>query len=231
MPAPALPDILYEDTCLLAVNKPSGLLVHRGMARDGTTLIDLVRAYLCTEVAYPLHRIDRQTSGVVVFSKNGAVAKQLQAQLAGGGMAKRYIALVRGTPPDSGEIDHPVQRSEDGPKVPAKTVFCRLETRDTLPRTTSLVEAFPITGRFHQIRRHLKHLGHPVIGDANYGRGDINRAMAANYGLRRMALHARSLSFLHPETGEPLVICAPLSDDLLQPLISMGFSRLEYPPA
>jgi tRNA pseudouridine65 synthase len=140
------------------------------------------------------------------------VAAALSAELAEHDTEKRYLALVRGVPPEEGVVDHPVPRSEDGERVPAVTWYRTLASSKVA--RCSLVEARPRTGRFHQIRRHLKHLGHPLIGDVNYGSGALNREYRATWGLHRLALHAFSIAFDHPITGERLTISAPMPDDL-----------------
>jgi tRNA pseudouridine65 synthase len=208
---------------LLAVDKPSGLLVHRGWGRDATTLVDQVRETLGVEVVHPLHRLDRQTSGVVLFALNADVARSMRDAFESSAVEKRYLALVRGVAPESGRVDHPIPRREGGPRVPAVTDFRRVGQAPTEPRHVSLVEALPRTGRLHQVRRHLKHVDHHVIGDANYGKGAINRALAERYGLRRMALHASALTLPHPGKGELLTVAAPLPADLGEPLGRMGF--------
>jgi tRNA pseudouridine65 synthase len=215
-------EILYQDDVLLAVNKSSGLLLHRGWGRDATALVDLVRAALGVSVVHPLHRLDRQTSGVVLFAANAEIAAEMSRAFEDGSVEKRYLALVRGVAPEDGRIDHPLPRREDGPRVPALTEFRRVAQAPTQPRHVSLLEATPRTGRLHQVRRHLKHIDHPVIGDANYGKGAINRAMAERYGLRRMALHAQALVFRHPVSGRDTIVRAPLPGDLRAPLTRMG---------
>jgi tRNA pseudouridine65 synthase len=216
-------EILYQDDVLLAANKPSGLLVHRGWGRDATVLVDLVRDALGASVVHPLHRLDRQTSGVVLFAFSAEIAARMGRAFENGTVEKRYLALVRGVAPDEGRIDHPLPRRENGPRVPALTEFRRVAEAPTQPRHCSLVEALPRTGRLHQVRRHLKHVDHPVIGDANYGKGAINRAMAARYDLHRLALHALSLTFRHPLSGRDITVRAPVSPDLWTPLARMGF--------
>lgn len=218
-------DVLYRDAVLLAVNKASGLLVHRGWGRDTTVLVDLVREALQVEVAHPLHRLDRQTSGVVLFALSAEIAAKMSSAFENGRVEKRYLALVRGVAPDEGRIDHPIPRRENGPRVPALTEFRRVAEAPTRPRHVSLVEALPRTGRLHQVRRHLKHIDHPVIGDANYGKGAVNRALAERYGLGRMALHATSLSFRHPVSGDDITVRAPLPPDLRTPLARMGLDE------
>lgn len=219
------PAILFRDDYILAVDKPSGMLVHRGWGRDDIVLVDLVKEILDTRTVYPIHRIDRGTSGVVLFALSSDIAAQLQSSLQSGRIDKQYLALVRGVAPDSGVIDHPIPRRESGPRVHAQTMFRRLACAQTEPRHVSLVAAKPITGRLHQVRRHLKHLSHPIIGDANYGKGQLNREMAERYELRRLALHSQRLCFAHPITRATVDIRSPLPSDLTEPLVRMGFDR------
>ena len=145
----------------------------------------------------------------------------MQERFAAGEVEKRYLALVRGIPPEEGVIDHPVPRAPGGPRVPAVTRFRRLATFERY----ALVEARPSTGRWHQIRRHFKHLSHPLIGDVRYGKGEHNRLFRERFGLHRLALHALELAFEHPHTGERLRIVAPVPEDLAGPLRAMGMER------
>lgn len=223
-------EVLYRDELLLALCKPSGMLVHRGWAKDGKPLVALARAMTGLSTVHPMHRLDRGTSGVVLLALDRETARALAGQLDRREIEKRYLALVRGRPQERGTIDHPIPRRTDGPRVEAVTTFRRIATVETEPRHLSLVDARPKTGRLHQVRRHLKHIDHPVIGDANYGKGPLNRAVRARYGLSRLALHAASLSFDHPATSERLTIVAPLPDDLAGPLREMGFSRAALVP-
>jgi tRNA pseudouridine65 synthase len=209
--------ILHRDDDLVIVSKPSGMLVHRGMDRDRVVAMTAVRDEL-GKLVFPVHRLDRGTSGALVFALSSAMAAALQKQFEEGAVSKRYLALVRGVPPDEGVIDHPVPRSEDGPRISAVTRYRRLYTFDRF----SLVEARPQTGRFHQIRRHLKHLGHPVLGDVNYGRGELNRLFRERYGLFRLALHAIALALDHPRTGERIAVRAAVPEDLAEPMRKMG---------
>lgn len=212
--------VAYEDEALLVVDKPSGLLVHRGIGRAEEVLVDLVRAYTA-QAARPVHRLDRGTSGLVMFAKSAEVAAQLQAAFQAEQVTKVYLALVRGVCPAAGVIDHPVPRDEGGERVDAVTRFERVEVFETEPRHLSLVRAWPETGRFHQIRRHLKHIDHPLIGDANYGKGALNRAIRDAYGLDRLALHAERLTFAHPSSGELVELTAPLPPCFAEPLERM----------
>jgi tRNA pseudouridine65 synthase len=215
-PAAALP-VLYRDAHLLAAGKPTGLAVHRGAARDRTFALQLVRDQAGRRV-HAVHRLDRATSGVLLFALDPETARRMQERFAAGAVEKRYLALVRGIPPEEGVIDHPIPSDLDGPRVAAVTAFRRLATFERY----ALVEARPRTGRRHQIRRHFKHISHPLIGDVRYGKGEHNRLFRERFGLHRLALHALELAFEHPETGEALRIAAPVPEDLAGPLRAMG---------
>lgn len=214
-------DILYRDEHLVAVGKPSGVPVHPGVPGSGPAILGKVRDRVGQHV-FPVHRLDRATSGVLVFGLDGAIAGILNGMLAEGRAEKRYLALTRGVPPLEGIVDNPIPRSEDGPRVPAKTSFSRRWVHGRY----SLVEARPRSGRRHQVRRHLKHIGHPLIGDVRYGKGPHNRFFRAQYGLQRLALHALELAFEHPRTGVVLRLTAPVPEDLLVPLLRLG---IPYP--
>ena len=167
---------------------------------------------------HPVHRLDRATSGVLVMALSPDAARALSAAWEAG-VRKRYVALVRGLAPEEGVVDHPVPRTEGGPRVPAVTWFRRLAA---LEGPYSVVEAEPRTGRLHQIRRHMKHLSHPLIGDVNYGKGEHNRLFRERWGLRRLALHASAMVFPHPRTGAEVFVVAPPPDDLAGPLERLG---------
>ncbi len=213
------PQVLHRDEHLVVINKPSGVAVHRGWAQDRVVAMTLVRDLVGRHV-HPVHRIDRGASGALLFALDADMAARLGEQFQEGGVEKRYLALVRGVPPEHGVIDHPIPRVEDGPRVLAVTEFRRLHVFHRY----ALVEAVPRTGRLHQIRRHLKHLSHPLIGDVKYGKGEHNRLFRESYGLHRLALHAAVLAFVHPITGERLRIEAPLTEDLRGPLERIGWS-------
>ena len=204
-------ELLYVDEHLVVADKPSGLLVHRGWDNDDDVAMFRVRDRIGQHV-HPIHRLDRGTSGALLFARSKEAAAALCKAFEEGRVEKTYFALVRGEPPAEGVIDHAIPKSEDGPRVPARTRY-RLMRRSSVDRC-SLVEAKPETGRLHQVRRHLRHLGHPLVGDVTYGSGAINRHYRATYSLHRLALHARSLSFDHPETGERLRVLAPVPPDL-----------------
>ncbi|HYP75176.1 MAG TPA: pseudouridine synthase [Polyangiaceae bacterium] len=197
--------ILYQDDSCAVVDKPSGMIVHRGWANDERDLLRVTRDALSRYV-YPLHRLDRGTSGTVLFALNEDAARTLNRSLADGSLEKRYLALTRGHPPEHGVIDHPVPRAPGEERVPALTEYWRLGVFERY----ALVLVAPKTGRLHQIRRHLKHLSCPLIGDVRYGKGEHNRLFREQYGLNRLALHAAALRFKHPETGQRMTVRAPL---------------------
>ena len=210
--------ILYRDDVLVAVCKPSGLAVHRGWARDPTYALNEVRDILGQWV-YPVHRLDRATSGVLVFALDPDTARRVQTQFTTGRVEKRYLALVRGIPSESGVIDHPVKRTLRGKeRAPAVTQYRRLGTFERF----ALVEAVPRTGRLHQIRRHFKHLSHPLIGDVRYGKGELNRHFRERFDLHRLALHALEIRLEHPGDGTALRWVAQVPQDLAKPLAAMG---------
>lgn len=198
----------------MVVNKPSGLAVHRGWDREPVNAMTLTRD-LVGQYVHPIHRLDRGTSGCLLFALDRAKIPDLQAALTGA--RKRYVALVRGITPEHGHIDHPVPDGR-GRRVDAVTDFVRLATFERY----SLVCALPRTGRLHQIRRHLKHLSHPLIGDVRYGKGEHNRIFRERFALHRLALHAVRLEFTHPSTEARVDVVAPFPSDLTGPFAAMG---------
>ena len=217
-------DLLFVDAHVVVANKPSKLLVHRGWADDDDVAMFRVRDAVGEHV-HPVHRLDRGTSGALLFARNKEAAAALCRAFEAGLIEKRYLALVRGLlAVDSGVIDYAIPRGEDGsPRVPAVTRF-RCVARSSVDRC-SLVEAMPETGRLHQIRKHLRHIDHPLVGDVKHGSGEINRRYRELYALHRLALHAWFLSFLHPVTGARITVTAPMPDDLGSALDALGLPR------
>lgn len=211
--------LLYVDDHVVVADKPSGLLVHRGWADDDDVAMFRVRDALGGAHVHPLHRLDRGTSGALLFARTKDAATTLSRSFEEGRVEKTYLALVRGEPPAEGTIDYAIPKSEDGPRVSAVTDY-RLVRRSPVDRC-SLVEARPRTGRLHQIRRHLRHINHPLVGDVAHGSGVVNRHYRATYGLFRLALHASRLAFEHPVTGAQIVVDAPLPSDLAEPLAKL----------
>jgi tRNA pseudouridine65 synthase len=212
-------EILYRDDDLVAVNKPAGMLVHKGWARDGRPALQVLRDQIGRHV-YPVHRLDRGTSGVLLFALSGDAARLVQAQLKAHQVEKRYLALCRGHDPALVRVDHPLAKDEekDSERRPAVTDFRLLGRFERY----GLFEARPRTGRLHQIRRHLKHASHPIIGDARYGKGEHNRIFRERFGFHRLALHASDLELLQPRTREPLHLHAPLPPELARLLQQLG---------
>ena len=216
--------LIYQDEHLVAIDKPPGLLVHRTQlaAHEDAAALQLLRNQLGRPV-WPVHRLDRGTSGVLLFALSPGVASALGAMFEQGQMTKRYVALARGWPvAEEGLIDHPLARdpempSAGQPMLAAQTrwrVLERIEwplASDPRFATTrvALLEAVPLQGRRHQIRRHLKHIAHPILGDATHGKGPLNRAVAAYLGVTRLWLHARLLALTHPVSGAALVLEVP----------------------
>jgi tRNA pseudouridine65 synthase len=213
-------DLLYEDEHLLAVNKPAGLAVHRSsfVGPADEFLIDLLRAQVGGHV-HLAHRLDRATSGVLLIARSSEVAAALGEQFMGRDVHKQYLAVVRGWPdPPEDLIDYPLPGARDtGPRREARTRYRQLATVEVpialgrYPQQRyALLQVEPETGRFRQIRKHMAHIHHPVIGDSQHGRGDHNRLYKQHFGCHRMLLHAQRLQLRHPVSGEPLRIDAPL---------------------
>lgn len=197
--------ILHRDERCVAVDKPSGVATHRGWAEDDDALLQQVRDAVGVYV-YPIHRLDRGASGVALFALDRDAARAFSD--AWPAADKRYLAITRGHPPEHLVIDHPIPRAPGEERVPAVT---EIWLRDTFGRY-ALVEARPHTGRLHQIRRHLKHISCPLIGDVRYGKGEHNRIFREQFALHRLALHCTSLRVPHPAGGELAVTCALPSD-------------------
>lgn len=223
------PILLYEDDRFVAVHKPPGLLVHRSrLADDERFLLQMVRDLLGRRV-YPVHRLDRATSGVILFGLDTEAAQRLHSSFEDQGVEKRYHSVVRGWIEQPGRVDHPLDDPESGKaRRPAETLYRPLgktEIAEPVGRYASarysLVEAQPLTGRRHQIRRHLKHIGHPIVGDTTYGKGCHNRLFRDRFGSWRLCLRAVSLSFTHPFAGHRITIEAasePGWDGLMEAL-------------
>jgi 23S rRNA pseudouridine955/2504/2580 synthase len=220
---PPLP-VLFEDEALLAVDKPPGLAVHGGSGIS-FGVIERLRAER-PEAAFLelVHRLDRDTSGVLLLAKKRAALVALHAQLRDGGVDKRYLVLARGKWRDekravrlslhkfaTADGERRVRVEAEGQE--SLTIFRRRQTWPDHDPPLALLEAELKTGRTHQIRVHLAHLGFPIAGDDKYGDFAWNRALAKN-GLKRLFLHAWKLALLHPVTGRPLELQSELAGDL-----------------
>lgn len=200
---------------MVAVSKPSGLLVHRSReASDRVFLLQLLRDFLGTLV-YPVHRLDRATSGVMVFALSPDDATRVQARLEQDA-AKEYLALARGETPEVFASTRELT-NDAGVKQPARTDFERIATFFNC----SLLRARIHSGRRHQIRRHLAHLAHQVIGDTSYGKGRINRSLRENFGLPRLFLHSHRLTMRHPRNDGWMQFHDPLPSDLREFLLRL----------
>lgn len=219
-------EILHRDRHSIAVNKPAGMLVHRSWLSNGETVFAMqtLRDQIGQHV-YPVHRLDRPTSGVLLFALSPEAARTLTQQFEQKTVRKTYWAVVRGHLPDSGRIDYALKYQPD--QIAEKRTEATLQNavtdyrclgRTELPFQSALryptsryswAELTPHTGRKHQLRRHMKHIFHPIVGDTNHGDLRQNHAAAAHLGTHRLMLHARFLSFQSLEHGGMVEITAP----------------------
>lgn len=235
-------DILYQDEYVVAINKPSGLLVHRSWLDTHATefAVQKLRDQIGQHV-YPVHRLDRPTSGVLLFVLDKDSARHLMQQFVEHTTDKRYVAVVRGHL-DEGLLDYPLKfqydkiadKKADKTKPPQEAVTqyrCLAQTE--LPIAVgpyeasrySLMELIPKTGRKHQLRRHMKHLRHPIVGDTSHGDGKHNTMFRENFDIHRLLLHAAYLSFTHPKTEQKIEVHAPINGDFLRVLSQINLSE------
>ncbi|MCR9202453.1 MAG: pseudouridine synthase [Planctomycetaceae bacterium] len=232
MNSPPSIELLYQDEHLLAVAKPSGLFVHRSEKDRSQRVAALQLARdLAGQDVYTIHRLDRATSGVLLFGMTSAAATAMSGQFARREVTKHYLALVRGHCPETGVMDTPLV-SARGRGLPSEHPFA--EPQEAITRFTrrsafaipiagqpfpttrcSLVDVWPGTGRFHQIRRHFNYASHPVIGDSSHGDSRQNRLFRERLGVSRLMLAAIGLAFSHPVTEKKIQIhCSPAADFL-----------------
>lgn len=236
-------DILYQDEFIVVIDKPSGLLVHRSEIDRHETLfaIQLTRDTIGQHV-YPIHRLDRPTSGVLIFALSSEVARLLSEQMQNHQINKRYQSIVRGYCPEQLIINYPLReildKKSDKHRQPQKepqealTELHRLATAEMpypsgkyLSSRYSLVELSPITGRKHQLRRHMAHIRHPIIGDTTHGDGKQNKSAFAHLQLDRLALIAKSVSFIHPYTSQQMTVTAHLDKKLKSAYRLLGWQH------
>jgi len=223
-------EILYQDSVIVIINKPSGLLVHKSSIDRHETVfaLQLLRDQI-GEYVHAVHRLDKPTSGVLVFALDSVVAAQLSRMFREGHVRKQYLAIVRGYTEIEGLIDHPLKQMLDTkaqkragitqePKE-AQTAYRRIATVELpypvdryLTARYSLVELFPKTGRKHQLRRHMKHIHHHLVGDTKHGRGEHNQLFREKFDCHRLLLHAQRIAFIHPVTKEWIEREAPLGN-------------------
>lgn len=237
--------ILYQDDHLIAIEKPTNLLVHKTELDKHETrfAVQLLRDQIGKRV-YPVHRLDKGTSGVLLFALDKESARQAGWAFEQQQVDKSYLAIVRGYPEPTGQIDHPLTRRiadlewlgkkvDPAPQL-ASTGYERLGTVE-LPFASSrypcsrfaLMALYPQTGRRHQLRRHMKHISHPIIGDATYGKGEINRQFAQHIGHTRLWLACVSMQLQHPVTGDVLRLQSPLAEEFHHVLEQLGW-QAEY---
>jgi len=230
-------DILYQDEHLVAVNKPSGLLVHRSMIDKHETrfALQLVRNQIGQRV-YPVHRLDKPTSGVLLFALDSETASLLSKQFSTDGVQKRYLAVVRGYSAEHELIDYPLKQEldkmsdsladPDKQAQAAVTEYHRLATVELPfpvgPYATarySLLQLIPKTGRKHQLRRHMKHIFHPIVGDTTHGDGRHNQFFRQQFDCQRLMLAAAAMRFIHPHTAAKVELRAEL-DEIFEKIIA-----------
>jgi len=227
-------EILYQDEHLVAINKPSGLLVHKSPIDKCETRFALqeVRNQV-GEYVYPIHRLDKPTSGVLLFALSKEVARILSEAFRSNEVKKEYVAIVRGYTDEEGTIDHSLKQMLDTKEdkrlgitkeeQEAQTDYKRLGTVE-LPYAVSrypvarysLIKLMPQTGRKHQLRRHMKHIHHHMIGDTKHGRGEHNKLFREKFDMHRLLLHAYKTTFEHPVTKKTIVIVAPFDEVFLK---------------
>lgn len=233
--------IIHRDEHLIAVHKPSGLLVHRTFLDRHETrfAVQILRDQIGQHV-HPVHRLDRGTSGVLLFALDKDVCREAAAQFEKQQVEKTYLAVVRGHPDECGIIDHPLTHQFDDYEFRAAnataaaqeaiTRYRRLAVAE-LPHAVdryptsryALVELMPQTGRRHQIRRHLKHIAHPIVGDATYGKGRHNRLFQDLFNCHRLLLACLEMRLNHPVSGLALTLRAPLADDFASVIGQLGW--------
>jgi tRNA pseudouridine65 synthase len=234
--------LLHRDDRIALFNKPAGLLVHRSWIDPLETrfALQMARDQLGQRV-YPVHRLDKPTSGVLLFALSPEDATHLTAAFIGGQVRKTYLGVCRGITPAEGVIDHPLleeqdridpHRREGKDHQDAVTTYRRLGSVELPFRVGryptsrySLVEAQPLTGRRHQIRRHFKHIFHPLVGDVNYGEGRHNRFFRDEFSCHRLLLHAAELTVPHPASGRELTVTAPLDGTFSDLLHRLGWEE------
>lgn len=229
-------EILYQDEYLVAINKPSGLLVHKSFyARDAKVYaVQELRNQIGGQHVYPIHRLDRKTSGVLIFALDKEVLKAMNEYFASREVEKKYLAILRGWAPKELTIDYDLT-NDDGVKQNAITYFHLLQTAEIdleyNNHPTSrycLVEAIPETGRMHQLRKHFRHIFHPILGSRPHGCNKQNKLWLENFGLKGMMLHAHQLIFNHPITKERIVLNATINEEFARVGDILGLDLDQY---
>lgn len=239
-------EILYQDEYLIAINKPSGLLVHKSPIDKHETqfALQLLRDQIGKYV-YPVHRLDKPTSGVLLFALSAEILKTMSLLFRSHEVTKEYIAIVRGYTQEEDLIDYPLKQMLDTKEQKklgitkeaqeAQTYYECLATVE-LPYAVSrypvarysLVKLLPKTGRKHQLRRHMKHIFHPIVGDTKHGRGEHNQLFREKFECHRLLLHSHRVSFIHPVTQEKLVLEAEVDGTFMMLFEDFGWEDISY---
>ncbi len=227
-------EIIYQDEHLIAINKPHGLLVHRSfIANDATEFaLQMLRDQVNRRVS-PVHRLDRKTSGLLLFAFDKEVEVALHKQFQESAIRKKYMAILRGYAPDHMDIDYPLVK-ENGAIQDAFTSFVTVKRAELdIPlgkhatSRYSLVEATPTTGRMHQLRKHFAHICYPIIGDRKHGCNKQNRFFKEQWDMTTMLLHASELDLIHPVTGAQLNLKAGYHPEFSRMMRLMGWNEHE----
>lgn len=238
MPVLTSDHILFSDDDLLVLNKPAGVPVHGSRILEGQpeTLLGLSRK-LTGRVVHAAHRLDRPVSGAILMAFNQEALAEMSARFERREVEKRYLAVARGWMEDHGVIDYPLRppRDERTPDSIARdavtryTCLGRAEIPAAMPpyptARYSLLQLAPETGRRHQLRRHLKHVSHHLLGDTTYGRGEHNRLFRERFDCQRLLLHSRSLAFDHPLSGARVRVEAPLDEAFNRVLEALNWTK------
>ena len=224
-------EIIYQDKNLVAVNKPNGLLVHRSaIAADVSQFaVQILRDQIGQHV-FPIHRLDRKTSGILLFALDKESTKLVQKEFLENRIYKKYIAIVRGFFPEKIEVYHPLVNDRNKKQDAVTNFINNKHTEIKIPygkystSRYSLIEAFPRTGLQHQIRKHLNHLRYPIIGDRPYGCNKQNKLFKEHFFMTKLMLHASSLSFVHPISLEQVVINSQYCDEFERMIDELGFT-------
>lgn len=224
-------EVLFKDEELIAINKPHGLMVHRSKLSGNTDqfAVQQLRDQIGQHV-YPVHRLDRKTSGVLLFTLKRDLVAPMQQQFAEQKVSKTYWAILRGYTNDEGTIDYTLT-NDKGKAQKAVTNYKTIERTEIalafgkFPTSRySFVEAMPKTGRMHQLRKHFAHIDHPIIGDRPHGCNKQNKLFLEKWNLKTMLLHARHLSFTHPVSGKEIITKAQCSEDFESMLKLLNFT-------
>lgn len=239
-------EILYQDESIVIINKPPDMLVHRSLIdkRETVFAMQILRDQIGQHV-FPVHRLDKPTGGALLFALSSEIARVMSEQFAEKGVKKVYLAIVRGHSDAEGHIDYPLKEKldkiadkkaqKDKPPQDAKTDYvtvAKFELPHAVGRYSSarysLVMLSPQTGRKHQLRRHMAHINHPIVGDTTHGDGKHNRFIRETFAFKGLALCAVYLSVKHPVSGETLAVTTPDDSRFIKLLTTWGWQRNDF---